>query len=58
MALKREAFAREAPVSRILSFHRSDGPRYYSLFAYPIRERHGRVDAILTVGFDVPAPSA
>ena len=57
MSLKRETFDRGAPMARILSFKRSDGPRYYSLFAYPIRQASGRVDAILTVGFDVPPPS-
>ena len=58
MALKRDAFSGQAPVSRVLSFKRSDGLRSYSLFAYPIREPSGRVDAILTVGFDVPAATA
>jgi hypothetical protein len=58
MALKEDTFTRQAPVSRILSFKRSDGLRYYSLFAYPIRDSNGKVDAILTVGFDVPAPTA
>lgn len=57
MSLKRETFDRGAPIARILSFKRSDGLRYYSLFAYPIRQASGRVDAILTVGFDVPPPS-
>jgi hypothetical protein len=56
MALKQEAFARQAPISRILSFKRTDGVRCYSLFAYPIRDDSGKVEAILTVGFDVPAP--
>ena len=55
MALKRATFSGQTPISRILSFRRSDGLRSYSLFAYPIREPSGRVDAILTVGFDVPA---
>jgi hypothetical protein len=57
MSLKRETFDREAPLSRILSFKRSNGPCYYSLFAYPIRGRNGKVDAILTVGFDVQPPT-
>lgn len=57
MSLKRETFERQAPVSRILRFSRSDGLRYYSLFAYPIRGPGGRVESILTVGFDVPAPA-
>jgi hypothetical protein len=56
MALKRDTFGAQAPVCRTLSFKRSDGLRRYSLFAYPIREPSGRVDAILTVGFDVPVP--
>lgn len=54
MSLKRESFEKEAPIARILSFKRSDGLRHYSLFAYPIRQASGKVDAILTVGFDVP----
>ena len=58
MALKRDTFTGQAPISRMLSFKRNDGLRFYSLFAYPIREPSGRVDAILTVGFDVPAPTA
>jgi hypothetical protein len=43
--------------SRVISFTRSDGRRDYSLFAYPIRDPKGKVEAVLTVGFDVP-PSA
>ena len=58
MALKQDTFTRQAPISRILSFKRTDGLRYYSLFAYPIRDSSGKVDAVLTVGFDVPAPAA
>jgi hypothetical protein len=58
MALKRDTFARQEPISRILAFQRTDGPRHYSLFAYPIHGGSGKVEAILTVGFDVPAPTA
>jgi hypothetical protein len=58
MALKQDTFTGEVPISRTLTFKRSDGFRYYSVFAYPIREPSGRVDAILTVGFDAPALSA
>jgi len=58
MALKRDTFTRQEPVSRILAFQRTDGTRHYSLFAYPIRGSSGKVDAILTVGFDVPALAA
>lgn len=58
MALKQDTFKAQVPISRMLSFKRTDGLRCYSLFAYPIREPSGRVDAILTVGFDVPAPTA
>jgi len=58
MALKRDTFMRQKPISRILAFQRTDGPRHYSLFAYPILDSSGKVDAILTVGFDVPAPTA
>ena len=58
MALKRDTFTRQEPISRILAFQRTDGPRHYSLFAYPIHDSSGKVDAILTVGFDVPAPTA
>lgn len=55
MALKQDAFRARVPMSRTLAFKRSDGLRCYSVFAYPIREPSGRIDAILTVGFDVPA---
>jgi hypothetical protein len=58
MALKRDAFAREEPISRMLAFQRTDGTCHYSLFAYPIRDSGGNVDAILTVGFDVPPRTA
>jgi hypothetical protein len=57
MSLKRDTFNHQVPLSRILSFRRTDGLRYYSLFAYPIRDSSGNLDAILTVGFDVPAPT-
>ena len=57
MAFKREAFDREEAVSQIISFERSDGVRYYSLFAYPIRDLNGKMTALLTVGFDVPPPT-
>ena len=57
MSLKRETFDKEAPTARILAFKRSDGLRYYSLFAYPIRQASGKVDAILTVAFDMPPPA-
>lgn len=57
MSLKRETFERKAPMARILSFKRADGLRYYSLFAYPIRQASGKVDTILTVGFDMPSPA-
>jgi hypothetical protein len=52
MAVKRKAFELERPVSRVLMFHRSDGVRYFSFFAYPILEDNGTVKSILTVGFD------
>lgn len=58
MSLKREAFERGEAVSRIISFTRSDGLRYYSLFAYPIRDLTGKMEALLTIGFDIPPPSA
>lgn len=57
MSLKRETFDRGLPTARILTFRRSDGLRYYSLFAYPIRQASGKVDTILTVGFDMPSPA-
>lgn len=58
MSLKQETFDRGTPISRILSFKRSDGLRYYSLFAYPIQEASGKAQAILTVGFDMPPPDS
>lgn len=57
MLLKRETFDQEAPLARILSFKRSNGVRYYSLLAYPIRQASGEVQAILTVAFDMPPPA-
>jgi len=54
MSLKRRAFDREAPIAALLSFRRSDGLRYYNVFAYPIRQASGKVDAILTVGSTSP----
>ena len=58
MSLKREAFEFESPISQTLCFRRSDGLRYYTLSAYPIRAHNGRVDGLLTVGFDVRPPNA
>ena len=57
MTLKREAFVLQSPLSRVLSFNRSDGARCYSLFAYPIAEASGKVEAILTVAFDYEPPT-
>jgi hypothetical protein len=58
MALKREVFALQYPMSRLLMFDRSDGARYYSLSAYPIDEANGKVRAILTVGFEHQPPTS
>lgn len=52
MALKREVLATGVPASRILKFQRSDGPHYYAISAYRIRERNGRHDRLLTIAFD------
>jgi hypothetical protein len=49
--VKCKAFELERRVARLL-FHRSDGVRYYSFFAYPVLEENGTV--ILTVGVDTP----
>jgi hypothetical protein len=57
LALKRDALGQEEPISRLLRFNRSDGVSYYSLFAYPIVSAVGKVEAVLTVGFDVPPPA-
>jgi PAS fold len=57
MELKRQVFERKEPLSRILSFERSDGVRYYSILAYPIRSERGAFDAVFTVGFDALAMS-
>ena len=53
MSLKSTALDSGEPVSRVLVFNRTDGWRYYSLFAYPIREFSGEINSILTIGFDV-----
>jgi hypothetical protein len=53
-ALKRAVLKHHAPVSKTLGFRRSDGMRYYSLRAYPIRGEHGRVDGIISIGFEAP----
>lgn len=52
MAIKREAFDREAPISGILTLGRSNGNCYYTICAYPICGASGKIDAILTVAFD------
>ena len=52
MSLKQEVLGREAPVARVCSFTRSDGPRYYSLYGYPILDRRGKTEGVLTVAFD------
>lgn len=58
MSLKRAAFEHEKPLFRVIAFKRSDGRRDYSLFAYPIRDAKGKIEALLTVGFDVQPPTA
>lgn len=58
MRLKRETFDRQVAMSRVLSFKRSDGVRYYNLTAYPIIREAGKAKTILTLGFDVPQSSA
>jgi hypothetical protein len=58
MQFKREIFAEQRAASRTLAFRRSDGVRTYAMFGYPLRDRQGRVDGVLTVGFEVPAATA
>lgn len=55
MALKKRTFDERRALSHVLQFHRTDGERTYSLFAYPIVEEGGEVRGILTVGFDLAA---
>lgn len=55
---KAEAFRRGHPLARTLVFLRSDGPRAYRLYAYPVREADGRRVSLVTVGFDVPLRAA
>lgn len=52
MALKREVLATGITASSVLKFKRSDGPHYYSMCIYPIREQDGRKERLLTIGFD------
>jgi hypothetical protein len=56
MAVKRSVWQRKAPLSQVLVFKRSDGSRHYSFRAYPIRDARGRIDGILTLGFDDSPP--
>jgi CheY-like chemotaxis protein len=50
ISLKLEVFESGEPRSRVLGFNRSDGRVYYSMHAYPLREPHGALEAVLTVG--------
>ncbi len=54
MLLKRSAFAAGAPMSKTIVFQRADGTRPYTIFAYPIIERTGAIEALFTVGVPVP----
>lgn len=51
---KQEAWKAGAPSGCTLRFHRSDGERAYAMMAYPIVNEGGDMEALLTVGFDVP----
>jgi hypothetical protein len=55
MQFKRDIFAEERPITRTIAFHRSDGVCTYAMFGYPLRDGRGRVDGVLTVGFQVTA---
>jgi len=50
--LKQRVLDTRQPASRLLSFARSDGQRRYNISAYPIRGARGRVEGVLTVGFE------
>lgn len=55
VSFKHEAWQTEAPLTRTVHFLRSDGPRAYTLIAYPIVDERGQMEALLTVGFDTPS---
>jgi hypothetical protein len=50
--LKQEAWRIQAPLGLTLQFRRSDGPRAYTLMAYPVVGEDGEMESILTVGFE------
>lgn len=53
MNIKREVLGTGELGERVLRFSRSDGPHYYSLSVFPIRENDGRRDRLLTIAFDL-----
>jgi hypothetical protein len=50
--LKRHVLKSEQATSRLLTFKRSDGSRRYNVSAYPVRNARGKVDGVLTFGFE------
>ncbi len=53
MSLKRDVIASGVPQTRMLAFHRSDGPRYYNIAAFPVEDSVGRVAGVVTAAVDV-----
>lgn len=52
MRVKRAALQHGEPVAQVLAFPRSDGWRYYSFRALPVRNAHGGIDGVFTMGFE------
>ena len=52
MGLKRAVLQQRRAISRVLAFKRSDGWRHYSFRAYPVRNTKGKIDGIVTLGFE------
>jgi hypothetical protein len=55
MALKKEVIASGVPATRVLEFHRSEGPRRYNISAVPVKDSSGAVTGLVTAAVDVSA---
>jgi hypothetical protein len=53
---KKKVFETEKPLTIALRFERSNGPCYYSMAGYPVKNSKGRVTSIITLGFYTKQP--
>jgi PAS domain-containing protein len=53
MALKREILDTGQPAKRLLKFDRSDGTHFYLVDGHPIVDARGRIEGIVTLGFEI-----